>query len=73
MNSCKHIHTHPLSLSHTPTHKDRHTHTDTHTHISKVKLATLVEGYQKAPFSIATTPRCTRGRYSLSWIAPLYP
>ena len=25
---------------------------------SKVKLATLVEGDQKAPFSIATTPRC---------------
>ena len=29
---------------------------------SKVKLATVVEGDQKAPFSIATTP-----------IAPLYP
>ena len=28
------------------------------------KLATLVEGDQKAPFSIATTPRCRRGRYS---------
>ena len=27
----------------------------------------------KAPFSIATTPRC-RGRcYSIPWIAPLYP
>ena len=29
--------------------------------ISKVKLVTVVEGDQKAPFSIATTPRC-RGR-----------
>ena len=32
--------------------------------ISKVKLATIVEGNPKAPFSIATTPRCRRGRYS---------
>ena len=29
----------------------------------KVKLTTVVEGDQKAPFSIATTPRCRRGRY----------
>ena len=41
--------------------------------VSKVKLATVVEGDQKAPFSIATTPRCTGGRYSFPWIAPLYP
>ena len=39
----------------------------------KVKLATLVEGDPKAPFSIATTPRCRRGHYSFHWIAPLYP
>ena len=32
--------------------------------ISKVKLATIVEGNPKAPFSIATTPRCRGGRYS---------
>ena len=32
--------------------------------VSKVKLATLVEGDQKAPFSIATTLRC-RGRVLL--------
>ena len=38
----------------------------------KVKLATVVEGDQKAPFSIATTPRCREGRYSFLWIAPLY-
>ena len=37
------------------------------------KLVTVVEGDQKGPFSIATTPRC-RGRcYSFPWIAPFYP
>ena len=44
-----------------------------HIYISKVKLATIVEGDPKAPFSIATTPRCRGGRYSIPWIAPLYP
>ena len=39
----------------------------------KVKLATIVEGDSKAPFSIATTPRCREGRYSFPRIAPLYP
>ena len=34
-------------------------------YISKVKWATIVEGNPKAPFSIATTPRCRGGRYSL--------
>ena len=29
-------------------------------HISKVKLATIVEGNPKAPFSIATTPMLTQ-------------
>ena len=28
------------------------------------KLVTIVEGNLKAPFSIATTPRCRGGRYS---------
>ena len=32
----------------------------------KVKLPTVVEGDQMAPFSIATTPRCRGGRYSFS-------
>ena len=36
------------------------------------KLATVVKGDQKAPFSIATTPRCRGGRYSFPWITPLY-
>ena len=36
-------------------------------------LVTVVKGDQKAPFSIATTPRCRGGRYSFPWIAPLYP
>ena len=39
----------------------------------RVKLATIVEGDPKAPFSIATTPRCRGGRYSIPRIAPLYP
>ena len=33
-------------------------------YICKLKLATIVEGNPKAPFSIATTPRCRGGRYS---------
>ena len=41
--------------------------------LSFVKLATVVESDQKAPFSIATTQRCRGGRYSFPWIAPLYP
>ena len=32
--------------------------------VSKVKLAIIVEGNPKAPFSIATTPRCRGGCYS---------
>ena len=42
----------------------------THT---QVELATLVEDDSKAPFSIATTPRCRGGRFSFPWIASLYP
>ena len=37
------------------------------------KLATVVEGDQKALFSKATTLRCKGGRYYFPWIAPLYP
>ena len=40
---------------------------------SKVKLVTIVEGYPKAPFSIATTLKYRGGHYSFPWIAPLYP
>ena len=40
---------------------------------SKVMLSTLVEGDPRAPFSIATTPQCNGERYSIPWIAPLYP
>ena len=39
----------------------------------KVKLVTVVEGDQKAPFSIATTPRYWGGHYSFPWIVSLYP
>ena len=33
----------------------------------------LVEGDLKASFSIASTPRCREGYYSIPWIASLYP
>ena len=36
-------------------------------------MATVVEGNQKAPFLIATTPRCWGEHYSFPLIAPLYP
>ena len=36
-------------------------------------MATLVEGDPMAPFSITITPRYKGGRYSVPWIAPLYP
>ena len=38
----------------------------------KVKLATVVGGDVKAPFSIASIPRYRGGRYFLYRIAPLY-
>ena len=41
-------------------------------YISKVKLATVVKGDPKAPFSIATTPKCRGGCDPFPWIAPLY-
>ena len=44
-----------------------------HDTTSSIKLATVVEGGQNAPFSIATTPRCSGGSYSIPSIAPLYP
>ena len=37
-----------------------------------LKLVTVVESNQKAPFSKATTPRCRGGHYCFPWIAPLY-
>ena len=40
--------------------------------ISIYKLATVVEGDLKAPFSVAMTLRCRRGHYFFPWIAPLY-
>ena len=36
-------------------------------------MAIVVKGNQKAPFSIATTPRCRGEHYSFPWIAPFYP
>ena len=40
---------------------------------NKVKLVTVVEGNQKAHFSIATTPRCRGGQYCFPLIAPIDP
>ena len=39
----------------------------------KSKVGDRSRGWPKSPFSIATTPRCREGRYSIPWIAPLYP
>ena len=41
--------------------------------ITKVKIATLVEGGPKAGFSKATTPRYREGNYSITWITLHYP
>ena len=38
-----------------------------------VSIVTLVVGDSTASFSIAITPRCWERRYSIPWIAPLYP
>ena len=35
-------------------------------------MTTIVEGDQKAPFSMATTLRCRGGRYSFPWIIYIY-
>ena len=45
-------------------HQDRKIAKSNITSNHKVKLATIVEGNPKAPFSIATTPMCRGGRYS---------
>ena len=37
------------------------------------KLATIVEGDPKAPFSLATKAKCRGERYSFPWIDLLYP
>ena len=42
-------------------------------YIYKVKLVTVVGGDPKAPFSIATTPKCRGGCYFFPWIISLYP
>ena len=35
--------------------------------VKKVNLVTLIKGDSKAPFLVATIPRCTGGRYSLPY------
>ena len=46
---------------------------DKNVYISLYVYATVVKGDPKAPFSIATTPKCRGGRYSIPRIASLYP
>ena len=36
-------------------------------------MATVVEGDQKALFSIATTTRCSGRCSAFHWISPIYP
>ena len=54
-------------------------HSYTHANIYNIyiyiyKLATVAEGYQKAPFSIATTHRCREGPYYSPCMASyIYP
>ena len=43
------------------------------TYALQIKLVTLVKGDPKAPFSIATEPRCRGGPDYFPLIAPLYP
>ena len=47
-----------ISCTYTHTHTHTHTHIYIYIYIRKVKFVTVVEGDPKAPFSIATTPRC---------------
>ena len=64
------------TYTHTHTHKHIYTQTYIYIYIYNVKLitlATFVEDDPKAPFSIATTPRCRGQRYLIPWIASLYP
>ena len=51
-------------------HHHHHHHLSLYIYIYIVKL-TEVEGNSKAPFSIATTPRCRGRRYSFPGIDPL--
>ena len=39
---------------------------------AKVESVSVAKGDPKSPFSIATTPMCRVGRYSVPWIAQLY-
>ena len=50
-----------------------HTHTHTHTYIYiyiyiqiKVELTKVVEGNPKTPFSLVTTPKCSKGQFRMS-------
>ena len=51
----------------------KHETQDRRHYLVKAKLANLVEGEPWTPFSIDATPSCRVGRYSILWIATLYP
>ena len=42
-------------------------------YLGHLLMISIVEGEPKAPFSIASTPRCTKSCYSFPWTASLYP
>ena len=52
---------------------DNNNYNNNNNNNNKVTFTTVVKGDPKAPFSIATTPRCRGGPYSFPQIAPLYP
>ena len=41
------------------------------TNHQSVSWPTVIKGYLKAPFTIDTTPKCRRGRFSFPWITLL--
>ena len=41
--------------------------------MKKLKLATVVKGYPKAPFSIGAPPSFRKGRNTFPWIASILP
>ena len=68
-----HTHTHTQTYIYIYIYIYCHPETDCFTTLkSKVKLTTVVDGYSKVPFLIAT-PRCKEGRNSFPWITSLYP
>ena len=53
--------------------ENQNSHRLKYTRSNKINLVILVEGDPRAPFSIAITPGCRGGRYSIPRIASPYP